>query len=134
MSRLIADARLIPIEHVDRACSVLIDSHSLYALDIEAFETPAAAREMTPRDLVLHPGGPWLSHVIQALVLHDVLLVDSACFETDSTVQRAQAMFPDVIKPLFVRPTCRVDVRDRLYESARVFEPPPNFDPGLWIR
>lgn len=111
MSRLIVDARVAPIERLDRSRAVLVSGHSLevIATQLETSEVPW----LTPRQLVEEPGGPHLANVIQTIVLHDALLVDSVLFDI-GTVSHAHELFPDVIKGVFIRDSMREQVGERL--------------------
>jgi len=104
------------VEDIDRTKSVLVDSHSLRAI------APVLSLEEVPtisnRDLVDTPGGPWLANILQAVVLHDTLLVDSLLLELEPDVVRAQELFPDVIKGLFIREDARERAGKRACDSV----------------
>jgi len=132
MSSVTTDERITSIERIDQASSVLIDYHSLRAFDLEAFESTLKASTIAVRDLVIYPWGPWLSHIIQALVLHETLLVDSILLEVSQTAARAQKIFPEALRGLFIRRPMRQRVAERVEVSARVFDPLPDFPSPLW--
>ena len=134
MSRLKPDDRLVGIERVDHARSVLIDNHSLTMLSSD-FEDLEVALTLKPRDFVANPGGAWLAHIIQTFVLYDTVLVDSVLFEVAPAVCRAYKLFPDAVRGVFILDSARDRVEQRVNAAVpRALDRPMDLPVGTWHR
>lgn len=131
---MILDSRIISIERINRARTVLVDYHSLTILARELTDSTVPSFDLT--DLI-KGGGPTLANIIQNLVLYDNIIVDSLLFEAEPAVSTAQELFPDAIHGVFIRPQTRTaigQVIDRSVGLDSVEQPPPGITYAEWVQ
>lgn len=111
MNELIPDPRIVGIENVDRSKCVLSDAHSMSVIAnvLSSDEIPNFSHEVFANER----GGDSLAHVIQSVVLYEHILVDSVLFDL-GVVNQAEALFPEIIKGLFLRPSVRNAVAESM--------------------
>ena len=80
------DERIVSVEKLERAGTVLVDAHSLYQLADELIERHVPAFGAS---ILTERGGPRLANVIQNIVLYDRVVVDSLLFQVDSKISTA---------------------------------------------
>lgn len=128
------DERITSVERLERAGSVLVDAHSLYALANVLLETSVPTFDDS---VFVQTGGPTLANVIQNVVLYDRLVVDSLLFEVNSDVSRACELFPGVIQGVYLRNDVREEIGRIVASIASldsVGEPPDGISSQEWVQ
>lgn len=128
------DERIVSVEKLERAGTVLVDAHSLYQLADELIERQVPAFGAS---ILTEQGGPRLANVIQNIVLYDRVIVDSLLFQIDSKVSIACELFPDVIRGVYLRDDVRLrigSVVDSIAGVDSVSEPPVGISSEEWMR
>jgi hypothetical protein len=102
------DNRLCSISSIDNTRAALVSATSLLAMahTLKRNQIPDTDLER----LLLDPNGMVLANIIQTLVLHETVYADSILFDRSDDLDKAEEMFPGVVRRLFVPPSVRVEI------------------------
>src|SRR5262245_10671157 len=106
------DPRVIGLDEIDTRRSVLTDAHSLSVL-------ANGLNSLTLGAQFVGGAAQSLAHIVQCLVLYEVLIVDSILLDTRADVVRAVELFPEVIKGVYLRWGIRDEVGSIVEQVAR---------------
>jgi len=116
------DPRIMSVEKLDRAKTVLVDAGSLSTLAHVLIEPTIPTLDIS---LLTERGGPTLANIIQNIVLYDTITVDSLLFEIYSDVSTACELFPNIIRGIYLRRGVREKIGDIVNEIAHINVGPP---------
>jgi len=131
---MITDARIISVEKLDRAKTVLVDAGSLSTLANVLTEPSVPTFDLL---MLTERGGPTLANIIQNIVLYDTIIVDSLLFEetVGSDISTASELFPNVIRGIYLRWGVRKKIGKTVQEIALLDNGPPSgISQEEWIK
>lgn len=130
------DSIVIPHNKLDKTSSLLVDAHSLKALELillyERNQYDFSNLIKSPDQL--YSSGDYLTwnnmlalaNVVQNMVLYDTIIVDSLLFQAEGAVRATCELFPDIIKGIYLSYDFRYNIGQRVSSVSS-----PNLDRSL---